>query len=75
MFNMIKIRFSDYKRHVILASTRRERRKEPMMSTKKTQVMTCGACAVTVNGNGQATTSIDALVNGVKHLASKLSRR
>lgn len=45
------------------------------MSTKKTQVMTCGACAVTVNGNGQATTSIDALVNGVKHLASKLSRR
>ena len=45
------------------------------MSTKKTQVMTCGACAVIVNENGQATTSIDALVNGVKHLASKFSRR
>ena len=45
------------------------------MSTKKTQVMTCGACAVIVNEGGQTTTSIDTLVNGVKHLASKFSRR
>jgi hypothetical protein len=44
------------------------------MNGSKNQVMTCGACAVMMNEDGQTTTSIDALVSGVKHIASRFSR-
>ena len=42
---------------------------------KKTQVMTCGACAVVMDENGQTTTSIDLIVNDVKRIASLFNRR
>ena len=45
------------------------------MNSSKTQVMTCGACAVSMDENGQMTTSIDMLVDGVKRFASKFNRR
>ncbi|MBO4365208.1 MAG: hypothetical protein J5804_02815 [Eggerthellaceae bacterium] len=41
----------------------------------KTQVLTCGACAVIVSENGQMTTSVDMLVNGAKHIASMFGRQ
>lgn len=43
--------------------------------SKRTQVMTCGACAVVVDENGQMTTSIDMIVNDVKRIASWFNRR
>ena len=49
--------------------------KNQVMTCGKNQVMTCGACAVIVDGSGQTTTSIDSLVNGMKRLASRFSRR
>ena len=42
---------------------------------KKSQVMTCGACAVVMDENGQMTTSIDLIVNDVKRVASWFGRR
>ena len=34
--------------------------------SSKSQVMSCGACAVVMNEDGETSTSIDMLVNGVK---------
>ena len=44
------------------------------MNKKDTRVMTCGACAISIDANGEATTSIDVLVNGVKRLFAKANR-
>lgn len=51
------------------------RRKVPKMNNNKYQFMSCGASAVIVDENGQMTTSVDTLVNGVKRLFGKRSRR
>ena len=45
-----------------------------MSTTSKHQVMACGACAVVVDEQGEVTTSIDNLVNGVKRLFGKGGR-
>ena len=43
--------------------------------SKNTNVIACGACAVVLDENGEMTTSIDHLMNGVKHLVAKRSNR
>lgn len=46
------------------------------MSTRNNnQVITCGACAVTMNESGEMITSIDLMVKGAKRLFSKTGRR
>lgn len=45
------------------------------MNSNKNQVMTCGACTVVVDENGQMTTSVGMLVGGMKRLGSMLGRR
>ena len=45
------------------------------MNSNKSQIMTCGACSVIMDEDGQMTTSIDTLVGGAKRLVSKFSRR
>lgn len=44
------------------------------MRNSKSQVMSCGACAVVMNEDGEMTTSIDALVNGIKRAFSRAHR-
>ena len=46
-----------------------------MRTNEKHQVMTCGACAVFVDEQGEVTTSIDHMVSGVKRLFGKNGRR
>ena len=45
------------------------------MNSNKSQIMTCGACSVIMDEDGQMTTSIDTLVGGAKRLVSKFTRR
>ena len=40
----------------------------------KHQVMACGACAVIIDEQGEMTTSVDSLVNGIKRLFGKGGR-
>jgi len=42
--------------------------------SRKHQVMACGACAVTFDESGQATTSVDILVTAIKHLFVRSAR-
>ena len=45
-----------------------------VMNSNKNHVLTCGACAVVVDENGNTTTSIDMLAGGVKRIISKFNR-
>ncbi len=70
---MIKIRYSDYVQCAILASMK-ERMARGVVMSNKNHVLTCGACAVVVDENGNTTTSIDLLASGVKRIISKINR-
>ena len=43
--------------------------------SKNGNVIACGACAVVIDEIGETTTSIDQLMNGVKHLFSRRTNR
>ena len=66
MINMIKIRFSYCKAHVILRPEKNDERGRIMKSNH--QVMACGACAFVVDESGEMTTSIDHFIKSVKRL-------
>ena len=44
------------------------------MTNGKTEFLACGACAIIVDEDGQMTTSVDLLVNGVKRLIGRARR-
>ena len=74
MFNMINIRFSDYVQCAILASMEEQMMRGVVMSSKN-HVLTCGACTVVVDENGNTTTSVDLLAGGIKRIASRFNHR